>query len=259
MTANLKSRLQRGDQLVGTMVIAFDNLNVAKIIQVCGFDFFIIDCEHGSFDYGRVANILAMAREIGLPALVRVPEIRREPILKYLEMGAAGLLLPNTDTPEQARKLVEYSNYAPAGNRGVSLLRPHSGFAKVEDPIEFMKTANRQLLLMVQIETPMGLERCSDILAVAGIDAAFVGPGDLSQCLGIFGQTGHAKFIAAVDRVIEAARRNGKQCGIHGMTTPEALQPWIDKGMTLNLWVNDVLLMMQAAKAGLAKLKTAKP
>ena len=74
---------------------------MAKILQSCGFDFFIVDCEHGAFTTREAANIIAVARGIGMPALVRIPEMRREHALKFMEMGASGLLLPNTETAEQ--------------------------------------------------------------------------------------------------------------------------------------------------------------
>jgi 2-keto-3-deoxy-L-rhamnonate aldolase RhmA len=255
MKNDLKIRLRKGESLLGTMVTLVDNLQIARILKVCGFDFFVIDCEHGSFDYSAVANIVAMARELGIAAVIRVPEIKREVVLKYMEMGAAGLLLPNTETAEQARLLVEYAKYAPLGNRGMSLLRPHAGYEKIENAGEYLKRVNEETILMVQIESRRGVENAGTILAVEGVDAAFVGPGDLSQSLGLFGQLAHPEFVAAVDRVTAAARGHGKHSGIHNMAAIEALDPWLAKGMTLNLWANDVLFIMNAAREGLAKFK----
>jgi len=249
---NVKARLAEGEGIVGTMINTFDNPEIAKILKVCGFDCFIIDCEHGSFDYSRVAGILSMAREAGIAGLVRIPEVKREVVLKYMEMGAAGLLLPNADTVEQAKKLVEYAKYYPLGNRGVSLLRPHTGFEAVPDAGNYMRKLNDETILMVQIESPQGVANAADMLALDGIDAAFIGPSDLSQSMGIMGQLNHPDFIAAVDQVIGAAKKTGKYSGIHLMAR-EALDPWIAKGMTLNLWSNETLLMMTAAKEGLAK------
>ena len=111
MTNNLKLRLKNGESVMGTMITVFDNPEIAKILKVCGFDYFIIDCEHGSYNYTSVAAILAVAREAGIPGIVRIPEIRREVVLKYMEMGAAGLLLPNTESAEQAKLLVQYANF----------------------------------------------------------------------------------------------------------------------------------------------------
>jgi 2-keto-3-deoxy-L-rhamnonate aldolase RhmA len=253
MKKNLKYRLEAGESVVGTMVTIVDNLQIAKIVKLCGFDFFIIDCEHGSYDYSAVANILAMAREIGIPAVVRIPEVGREAVLKYMEMGAAGLLLPNTENVEQARALVKYAKYAPLGDRGVSLFRPHTGYEKVDDASQYMQRTNQETVLMVQIESRQAVQNAEAILAVDGIDAAFVGPSDLSQSLGVFGQLEHPEFISAVDHVITAAKRTGKYSGLHCMTTTEALEPWIKKGMTLNLWSNEAILMINAAKQGLAR------
>ncbi|MBN1104384.1 MAG: hypothetical protein JXL84_13285 [Deltaproteobacteria bacterium] len=249
----LKERLKRGESLLGTMVIVFDNPEMAKILKVCGFDFFIVDGEHGSFDNGAVANLFAVAREAGIPPMVRIPEVRREVVLKYMEMGARGILLPNAETEEQAKALVEYSKYYPVGNRGVSLFRPHTGFDKIDNAVEYMNRVNEENILMVQIESPKAVENVERLLDVEGIDAAFVGPNDLSQSMGIMGQTSHPDFIAALDRVIAAAKQRKKFSGIHMMAT-DALLPWMEKGMTLNLWSNDVLLMMNAAKDGLKKL-----
>lgn len=250
---NLKARLQQGECVLGTMITIFDNPEIAKILKVCGFDYFIVDCEHGGFNYSAVANILALARETGIAGLVRVPEAKREVVLKFMEMGAAGLLLPNTDTPEQARALVEYSKYLPMGKRGVSLLRPHTGFEKIESAARYMQDNNADTLLMAQVESPLSVQNVEAILDVEGIDAVFIGPNDLSQNMGIYGQYTHPDFLAALDRVIGAARKRGKFSGIHLMSSA-GLLPWIEKGMRLNLCGNDVDLLMKAAKQTIAEV-----
>jgi len=254
MKNNLKQRLNSNEAVLGTMITVFDSPELAKILKVCGFDFFVVDCEHGHFDYSAVGHICALAREAGIPAIIRIPEARREIVLKYMEMGAAGLLLPNCDTVEQAQALVAYSKYYPMGNRGVSLLRAHTGFEKVDVATEYMKQCNEENVLMIQVESPLSVENLDKILSIDGIDAAFVGPNDLSQSMGIMGQTENPRFIEAVEYVISTAKAKGKYSGIHMMSVP-ALQPWIAKGMTLNLWANDIVMLMNSAKDGLAKLK----
>ncbi len=251
---NLKERLKAGQYILGTMVTVFDNPEIAKMLKVCGFDFFIVDCEHGNFDYSDVAGMSTVAREAGIPLMVRIPEVRREVVLKFMELGAMGLLLPNTETVSQAKALVNYSKYYPKGNRSVSLLRSHTGFEKIGSATEYMKKANEENILMVQIESPTAVENINNLLDVEGIDAALIGPNDLSQSMGIMGQTDDPLFIAAVDKVIGAAKRRGKFSGIHMMSV-EPLQPWIEKGMSFNFWANDVAMMMNAAKEGLAQLK----
>jgi 2-dehydro-3-deoxyglucarate aldolase/4-hydroxy-2-oxoheptanedioate aldolase len=117
-----------------------------------------------------------------------------------------------------------------------------------------MKKSNEETILMIQIESPIGVENVGQILDVEGIDAAFIGPNDLSQSMGIMGQTNHPMFIEAVEKVIWAAKERNKFSGIHMMST-EALKTWIDKGMTLNLWANEIVMMMNTAKEGIAQIK----
>ena len=253
MNNNLKVRLRNGERILGTMIALFDHPEIAKIIKLSGFDYFIVDCEHGNFDYTTVARILTVAREAGICGMVRIPEPRREVVLKFMDMGAGGLLLPNTETVEQARALVEHAKYAPLGNRGVQLFRGHTGFEKVTSATELMKRKNEETILMIQIESPIGLKNIDELLAVEGIDAAFIGPNDLSQSMGIMGQFDHPDFIAALDKIIAAAKRNQKFSGAHFMAA-NALAPWIAKGMTMNLWANETVMMMNAAKAGMATI-----
>ena len=254
MKNNIKQRLRNNETIIGTMITTFDSPELAKILKVCGFDMFVVDCEHGHFDYSAVGNICSVAREAGIAAVVRIPEVRREIVLKYMEMGAAGLLLPNCDTVEQAKALVEYSKYYPMGNRGVSLLRQHTGYEKIDLATEYMKQCNEENILMIQVESPTSVENLEKILSIDGIDSAFIGPNDLSQSMGIMGQYDNPRFIEALDHVIATAKAKGKYSGIHMMAVP-ALQPWIDKGMKLNLLGNDLIYMMNAAKEALGKLK----
>lgn len=249
----LKQRLQAGEQLLGTMVTTFTSPDIARLLQNAGFDYFIVDCEHGAFTTREVANILAEARGIGLPGLVRIPEMRREHALKFMEMGAAGLLLPNTESAEQARMLVDCVKYAPLGHRGVSLSRPHTDFKKVNG-VEYMKQANENSLLLCQIESRAGVEHIEEILAVEGIDVAFIGPNDMTQDYGKLDQFDDPEIVAAFERVIAAARAAGKFSGVHfGSAAP--LKPWLGRGMQCNLWNSDAGLLGLGAATGLAQLK----
>ena len=250
--ASLKERLRNGDQLLGTMVTTFVAPDIAKILQVCGFDFLIVDCEHGAFTTREVANIIAVARGIGMPALVRIPEMRREHALKFMEMGASGLLLPNTETAEQAKMLVDCTKYAPLGHRGVSLSRPHTDFKKVSGAT-YMPQANDETILMCQIESRKGVENVEEIIAVEGIDVAFIGPNDMSQDYGILGQFEHPEIVAAFEKIVATAQANGKWAGAHfGGAAP--LKPWLKKGMQINMWNSDNGLLALGA-AGITELR----
>lgn len=244
---DLKKRLRAGERLLGTMITTFASPDLVKILKNCGFDFCMVDCEHGSFTTREVSDMIGAGRGFGMPVLVRIPEIRREHVLHYMEMGAAGLLLPNTESADMAEKLVDYAKYAPLGHRGVSLSRPHTDFRKVNGP-EYMAEANEEGILMCQIESRAGVDHVEEILDVPGIDAALIGPNDMSQDFGILGQYGHPMMTEAFERVKAAAEARGKWCGAH-FGGAEPLKPWIVKGMTLNMWNSDAGLLSLGAKA----------
>lgn len=252
---NLKQRLRNGEHVVGTMVTTFASADMAKLLQQYGFDFFIIDCEHGSFNTREVADMIAVARAIGLPAMVRIPEMRREHALKFTEMGAVGLLLPNTESAEQAQMLVDCTKYAPMGHRGVSLSRPHTDFAKV-DGVSYMARANEENILLCQIESRAGVQHIDEIMAVDGIDAALIGPNDMTQDYGKLDHFDDPEIVDAFSRVVAAAKAHGKFSGAHfGALKP--LLPWVTRGMQLNMWSSDIGLMSLGATTGLPALRDA--
>lgn len=244
--AKIKERLKNGEQLLGTMVTTFTSPDLAKILQHCGFDYFIVDCEHGAFTTREVANIIAEARGIGIPVLVRIPEMRREHVLKFMEMGASGLLLPNTESAQQAQMLVDCAKYAPLGHRGVSLSRPHTDFKNV-DGVSYMASANEDTVLMCQIESRKGVENIEEIMAVEGIDIGFIGPNDMTQDYRILNRFDDPEIVAAFERVMAAAKAAGKWSGVH-FGAVEPLRPWIARGMQMNLWSSDSSLLMLGAK-----------
>ena len=251
--SEIKEKLKSGEHVLGTMITVFSSPNIIRILQQCGYDFVIIDCEHGGFDYSEAAGMLGMARAAGLPAMVRIPEIRREPVLKYMEMGADGLLLPSTETKEQAELLVRYAKYAPMGDRGISFSRPHTGFTKVKGP-DYMSETNRDTMLMCQIETRQGVEHIDDIIGTEGIDVAFVGPNDLSNSYGVLGDYYNPVMQEAYEKILQAARKAGKAAGAH-FGSRAGLLPLARKGYTMNMCGADVSLMMIGARTDIEAIR----
>lgn len=251
--SNLKEKLSKGEKILGTMVTTFSNVDISKILKSCGFDFFIVDCEHGSFTTREVANIIAVARGIDMPALVRIPEMKREPALKFIEMGASGLLLPNVETKEQAEMLVDCTKYAPMGHRGVSLSRPHTDFEKVANGVEYMKKANEETILMCQIESRKGVSNIDEIMAVEGVDVALIGPNDMTQDYGILNQFDNPEIVSAFEKVVATAQKHGKYSGAH-FASSVPLKPWIEKGMQMNMWSSDNGLISLGA-VGMSELR----
>jgi len=250
---NLKKRLKKGNLLVGTMISELRNPNVAYMLSQCGYDFFIIDNEHGAYSPETLSDLIAAARGAGIAPIVRIPEIRRETILKPLDSGAAGLLVPQVNTAKQAEEIIFYAKYPPAGNRGVALRRAHSLYGRVK-PAEYMKQANEETFIAVQAESPTAIENLDSIAAVAGVDAIFVGPFDLSVSLGIPGGVNHPREVEAIDRVIAVCRKRGTISGIH-LFDLASLKKWVQKGMRFVTYSSDVALLADVAATGIGELK----
>lgn len=142
-------------------------------------------------------------------------------------------------------------------NKSDMLLRAHSGYESIANSVEYMQKANEETILMVQIESTVGVDNVGEILDVEGIDVAFVGPSDLSQSMGIMGQLEQPIFVEALDKISAAAKARNKAAGIHCMyPKTNLLKGWVEKGLTFNLWSNDVEMLMNSGRENLAKINS---
>ena len=240
-------RIEETGSILGSFLSEIAAPNLLRIMKSGGLQFAVIDCEHGCFDYSQVAAMTAVGNGIRLPVIVRIPAITREPIQKYLDAGADGLLAPMTETAEQARTLVAYGKYAPLGARGISTTRPHSEYNPGKLP-EYMRRANERVMLWVQIETQQAVNSVSDIAAVEGIDGLVVGPNDLASSFGQPGELTSPRMWEAIHTVIAAAKEAGKRSGIVA-SDMALLKQCRDAGMSIFSCNSEVGLLRQQVKA----------
>ena len=250
---DLNKKLKDGGLVIGTMISEIRNPNLAYMLAQCGYDYFIVDTEHGAYSPETVSSMIAAARGAGIPVIVRIPEIRREAIMKPLDSGAAGLLVPMVNTAEQAQEIIHYAKYPPMGNRGAALSRAHSLYGR-PDAAKYLTRANETTFIAVQAESPEAIENLKAIAAIPGIDSIFVGPFDLSVSLGIPGQITHPKEVDAIAKVIEVCRQHNITPGIH-MSDAGTLKEWIKKGMRFVSFSSDVDLLAKAGQESLVKLR----
>lgn len=211
--ATLRKRLAKGDRAIGMMLSEFYVPNIVRLLAGCGYDFLLVDCEHGYFDLTQVANLIAVADGADMPVIVRVATPSRTNVTKYLDMGAQGILLSDVCSVEDAERLVSLCRYAPEGNRGISTFRAHTGYAS-GDVRPILRAANERVLVICQIESPGMVEGIDAITSMSGIDGVLIGPNDLSQHMGIFGQYDHPSMVAAIEQVAASAKTHGKWSGI---------------------------------------------
>ncbi len=250
---SLKEKIKGGKLVLGTIISEVRNPNIGNLLAQAGFEFFVIDTEHGAYNWETVSDIIAGARGAGIPVIVRVPEIRREAIMKPLDSGAAGILVPNVNTVEQAKEVVEYAKYPPLGKRGVALRRAHSQYARV-NAVEYMAKANDDVFVAVQAETPESIQNADAIAGVAGVDCVFASPLDLSVNMGIAGQVDHPRETMAMTQMLEACKKHKKVSGILSFDVLQ-LKPWIAKGVRMAVYSSDITMLADAAGDAVRDLK----
>lgn len=207
------SRTHPAAPVVGTMVSEFSGPGVPRVLRRIGFDFGIIDCEHGAFGFESLAVMAAVSAETPFDLLVRVPGISREHIGKVLDLGADGVVVPMVESPEHAAEAVRLAKYAPAGERGVSVTRAHSGYG-VSDLPEYLADANTRVGVYVQLESPKAVSVAGEIAAVPGVRGIVLGPNDFLQSLGVPGRLDDPRLDEAMARIAHSARTAGVESGV---------------------------------------------
>lgn len=206
----LKEKLRNGEAAVGIFAV-MNSPDVMEILGLAGFDFAIIDCEHGPMGPESALTLIRAAERRGLTPIVRIPNTLESTVLHFLDIGAHGLQVPQVNSTEMAAALVRHAKYYPVGRRGVAFMR--SSDYGMTAPEQYFSKANEETLIVVHCENIEGLENLEEICKIPEIDVIFVGPYDMSQSLGLTGQVDHERVEAAVQKALEITRRHGKLCG----------------------------------------------
>ena len=225
-------KLREGKRIIGTMVRMVKNPAIALVAKDAGLDFIMIDMEHGTYSVESVSVIANVARSIGLGIFVRVPELSKGYVSGIMDGGADGVMVPMLSTEQQAQGLVNWSRYAPIGNRGLGTPGAHTNFGAMgEKPESFMARQNEITLAIAQIETKEAIENIEEIAAVPGIDVLLIGPNDLSNALGVPGELMSDLLQQAIGKVADAAQKHGKVFAIH--SGDALLDIWESRGMQM--------------------------
>jgi 2-keto-3-deoxy-L-rhamnonate aldolase RhmA len=252
--SDLRQRLKQGEIVIGTMVQEVRTPAIAQILKQVGFDFLMLDMEHGAYTLETAAEIIRVARLVGIAPLVRVAGPQYELIGRILDQGALGVMLPRVECRAQVELLVQSLKYPPHGKRGMSSDAPHSGY-DFRPLAEFIGINNEDTIAIAQIERKAAIEDLDNILSVPGLDVALVGPEDLSVSLGLGGTDAPGRVQAAIEAMIAAAARHRVVSAIH-MADVEALRAWLAHGMGCVMYSSDLgFLMGDPSRGGLERLR----
>ncbi|MDL2236193.1 hypothetical protein LJC07_08705 [Christensenellaceae bacterium OttesenSCG-928-L17] len=244
----LKEKLERGENPAG-MFSVLGGIAAAECLGMAGLDYCIFDTEHGPGDVESVLPSVLAAERRGVAPLVRVKDSSRASVLKMLDIGAMGLVVPFINTLEEVEHLVGYAKYAPVGSRGYGIVRA-SGYGLADyaaDTPAYFALSNRETLLLPQCETQGCLAHIEQITAMPGVDGIFVGPYDLSVALGVPGELDHPDLTAAIVRVQAACTQAGKYAFIFA-GNPTHARRYLDMGYHSVTCGVDATLLAQAAR-----------
>ncbi|MFN8523515.1 MAG: aldolase/citrate lyase family protein [Chloroflexota bacterium] len=243
----LKSRLQTRPALFGPILFELATPGLAVTLADAGFDFLFFDLEHATLDSSSVARTILAGWQAGLGSVVKLADLERSSVQRYLDYGAMGIQVPHVESAEEAHNLVRWSRYPPDGARGQVFGVGNTAYRDV-DHESYGAEANREIMLLPMIETRRGVERAREILDVEGLDAVFIGTGDLSSSYGVPGQMTHPIVVDAAQRVIDLALARDLFVAINAEHA-EAARGWMDRGARIIAYSSDLGMIRGQARA----------
>lgn len=239
-----KLGLNSGVTQIGLWLGIPDN-TVAELVASAGFDWLLIDHEHGPFELRTVMSHLQVMAGYEVAPVVRPASDDPSLLKKFLDIGAQSLLLPMVEDAGQAQRIVQAGYYPPLGRRGVgtSLARA----ARWNQCPDYLRKANDELCLIVQVETARALDNLADIAAVEGVDGVFIGPSDLSASMGHIGNPEHPEVVEAISRAIETIRGAARHAGLLCLE-PERVEQYVGLGASFIGVGVDTLLLSKGAR-----------
>lgn len=227
---------------------------VVEILALAGFDFGVVDLEHGAtVNMNDVYPLVLAAENKGMKLIARIPGVNEMYMKWLLDLGIGGLQIPHIKTSEDARKAVGYARFSPEGERGLCRFVRAAEFSNIPKDT-YISTANKKALIILQIEGVEGAANIAEIAAVPGVDMIFIGPYDLSQSMGVPGQIWHPSVAEEMKRIIAVCKEQQVATGVF-TDTPEGVAYWKKLGVNYINYRIDTELLFDFAKKSLKELE----
>lgn len=242
-----RERLAARELAIGVGVRLARSVEIGRLMQGCGYDWLLIDLEHGTISLDAASQISVAALDAGIAPIVRVPQDEYSMAARAIDGGALGIIMPHVDSAAQAKETVAHLKYPPLGHLSAGGAMPQFGFAAVRGAAA-AQTLNESILLAVMLETPRAIENADAIAAVPGIDILLIGTNDLMMEMGVPGDPDHAVVNDAYAKVIDACTNHGKWPGMGGVHRDKSMARYIRMGARFILTTSDLALLMVQAK-----------
>lgn len=248
---NFKNKIKSDDCVYGIFMKTGDPMFV-EAAGIGGFDYVILDTEHGPVSIENQQNNIRAAEARGTVPIVRLPDGDENTIGKALDIGAYGIQVPQISNAAEAKQVVKNAKFYPYGMRGVCRFVRAADYSNM-DRFEYFESS-KDLLIILQLEGVKAIENLDEILDVDGIDILFIGPYDLSQSLGIPGQVNNPVVVAEMKKIVEKAKAKNKVIGTF-VDTPEDLEMWRKLGLQYLSYSVDIGIFMDACRNLTAEFK----
>jgi len=249
---NLKEALEEGKNVFGPFM-KFTDPAAVEIMGFAGFDFVIIDAEHGPISMQSAQNMIRAAETANITPIIRVSSNDEALILRALDIGAQGIEIPQINSKSQAIKAVKSVKYSPQGERGVCRYVRAANYSSM-DKFKYFKSANEETMIIAHIEGVEGINNLDEILSVPGIDVIFIGPYDLSQSLGIPGEVNNPLVTEKMEEVVLKCKQNKIAVGTFADDIKTA-KFWVSLGVQYMAFSVDVGILYDISKTIVNKLK----
>ncbi len=224
---------------------------IVEMLGLAGFDFFIIDCEHGAITHSQTEELIRAAATTGISPIVRVPQLDPVAVRLPLDMGAVGIHIPQVESAADAARAARYARFHPDGERGMQPYVRAASFRARPTP-EYLAESNREVMVIPHLEGLGGLRDLDAMVQSPGVDVCFLGPYDLSQALGIPGQVQDPRIDEAIERAVQSCPAS-TVIGTYA-DTPEGAHRRIEQGVRYVALTLDAALVLGGASSVLGRL-----
>jgi len=228
-----KAKLKAGKSVFG-VISTSDDPQLAELFGMAGFDYYMLDAEHGLIDPVQAVNVIRACELTGITPMIRVGPKDPKLVLQYLDAGIMGIMMPGLETVEEVQMLVNAVKYAPLGKRGLGLSRASGHMANSGEAPEYIEFANNETMVIIQFEDHKLLDGFPALCAVNGLDACMIGPRDLSLNMGFPDGPNHPEVQSVINKAIVVMKETGIVCGITAGTRADA-ESQIERGARMIL------------------------
>ena len=228
-----KAKLKAGQPAFG-VISTSDDPQLAELFGIAGFDYYMLDAEHGLLDPMQVMNVIRTCESTNMTPMIRIGSKDPKLVLQYLDAGMMGIMMPGLETAKEVKMLVDSVKYAPSGKRGLGFSRASGHMSYTTSAPDYINFSNEQTMVIIQFEDDKLLEVLPELCAVKGLDACVIGPRDLSLNMGFPDGPNHPEVQSAIDKAIHIMRKAGIIEGITAGTRADA-EIQITRGATMIL------------------------